>query len=235
MKIALIGYGKMGKAIEELALNRNHEICGKFTSKGIDLDVLKTADVAIEFSRPESAEANIRICIENKIPVVIGTTGWMDKLDELSALAQEHQSALLYSSNFSLGVNLFFELNKKLAQLMNPFSDYKIEMTEIHHTEKLDSPSGTAISLAEDIIENLDRKDDWKLNEEQSPSDISIIAERTPEVPGTHTIKYESEIDIIQIEHLAKNRKGFALGAIIAAEFIRSKQGVFQMKDVLKF
>ncbi|MAY82818.1 MAG: 4-hydroxy-tetrahydrodipicolinate reductase [Flavobacteriales bacterium] len=236
MKIAIIGYGKMGKAIEAIALERGHEIplkLGSENANDFDMDLLASCDVAIEFSRPESAAKNIEKCIQASVPVVVGTTGWYDQYDRLSKAVKDANTALLAATNFSVGVNLFFALNKKLAELMSDQSDYKASMTEIHHLQKLDSPSGTAITLAEGLIENHPEYSKW-VNEASSQSEVlPIISEREAEVPGTHIVKYESEIDSIEITHLAKSRKGFALGAVIAAEFLKDKEGIYNMKDVL--
>ncbi|WP_165732808.1 4-hydroxy-tetrahydrodipicolinate reductase [Polaribacter sp. 20A6] len=230
MKIALLGYGRMGKEIEKIALSRGHEIVIK---KDVD-DVIDItlADVAIDFSVPSSAYNNITNCINNNVPVISGTTGWLDKYDDAVALCKEKNSAFIYASNFSLGVNIFFELNKQLAKMMSSLEDYNISMEEIHHTKKLDAPSGTAITLAEGIIEN-SSKNNWELDEKTSEENIPIVAKRIPEVPGTHTVWYDSEVDSIEIKHTAHSRKGFALGAVVAAEWIVGKQGVFSMKDVL--
>lgn len=236
MKIALLGYGKMGKAIEAIAVNRKHEICLKIDSsnaKELNAETLKEADVAIEFSRPDVALKNISLCLESNVPIVVGTTGWYEKYSEIKEQFEEQKGALLTATNFSVGVNLFFELNKKLAQLMSPISDYKARITEVHHTEKLDSPSGTAISLAEQIIDNHATYSAWKNEESNQASDLVIESIREHDVKGTHEIVYESAIDRISIEHFAKNREGFALGAVIAAEFLKNNTGVFTMKDVL--
>ena len=230
MKIALLGYGRMGKEIEKIALSRGHEIVIK---KDVD-DVIDItlADVAIDFSVPSSAYNNITNCINNNVPVISGITGWLDKYEDAVALCKEKNSAFIYASNFSLGVNIFFELNKQLAKMMSSLEDYNISMEEIHHTKKLDAPSGTAITLAEGIIEN-SSKNNWELDEKTSEENIPIVAKRIPEVPGTHTVWYDSEVDSIEIKHTAHSRKGFALGAVVAAEWIVGKQGVFSMKDVL--
>ena len=230
MKIALLGYGRMGKEIEKIALQRGHEIVIKSNSSD-DYDI-KLADVAIDFSVPTSAFQNISNCINNNIPVISGTTGWLEKYDDAVTLCNQKKGAFIYASNFSLGVNIFFELNNQLAKMMNSLSDYKISMEEIHHTKKLDAPSGTAITLAEGIIEN-SQKTGWELDGEESETSIPIVAKRIPEVPGTHSIDYSSEVDTIEIKHTAHNRKGFALGAVVAAEWIIDKTGVFSMKDVL--
>ncbi len=239
MKIALIGYGKMGKAIEEIAIERGHEIVAKINSK-LPISHLKDqeCDVAIEFSVPESAVPNMQFCIENNIPIVVGTTAWQNKLSEITQLVKEKNGSLLHASNFSVGVNLFFALNKKLAQLIAPYPEYQVSIEEIHHTQKLDAPSGTAITIADQIIDNHKHYLNWELRcDEQlkTPEEtISISALRLPDVPGTHTVVYESEVDSIQLKHQANNRKGFALGAVIAAEFLADKKGVFTMSDVLK-
>ncbi|WP_341221828.1 4-hydroxy-tetrahydrodipicolinate reductase [Polaribacter atrinae] len=230
MKIALLGYGRMGKEIEKIALSRGHEIViKKDVNDVIDITL---ADVAIDFSVPSSAYNNITDCINNNVPVISGTTGWLDKYNDAVALCKEKNSAFIYASNFSLGVNIFFELNKQLAKMMSSLEDYNISMEEIHHTKKLDAPSGTAITLAEGIIEN-SSKNNWELDEKTSEENIPIVAKRIPEVPGTHTVWYDSEVDSIEIKHTAHSRKGFALGAVVAAEWIIGKQGVFSMKDVL--
>ena len=230
MKIALLGYGRMGKEIEKIALSRGHEIViRKDVDNKIDITL---ADVAIDFSVPNSAFNNITNCINNNVPVISGTTGWLEKYEDAVALCKEKNSAFIYASNYSLGVNIFFELNKQLAKMMRSLEDYNISMEEIHHTKKLDAPSGTAITLAEGIIEN-SAKDNWELGDKTSEENIPIIAKRIPEVPGTHTVWYDSEVDSIEIKHTAHNRKGFALGAVVAAEWIIGKKGVFTMKDVL--
>ena len=231
MKIALVGYGKMGKIIGEIAESRGHEVVAKL-NESPTLENLNNPDVVIEFSNPEVAFNNIKICLENKIPVVCGTTGWLDQKPEIEKIATENETAFLYGSNFSLGVNLFFALNEKLAELMKNFSEYKVQLEEIHHTHKKDAPSGTAISLAEGIIKNDHRFDAWKLDETKG-NELGIFAIREDEVPGTHSIFYRSEVDEIEIKHTAFNRNGFALGAVIAAKWIQGKKGNFSMKDVL--
>lgn len=230
MKIALLGYGRMGKEIEQIALQRGHTIVVK--NSGKETYDITTADVAIDFSIPTSAVANISNCINHQIPVISGTTGWLDKYDDMVDLCNQKKGAFIYASNFSLGVNVFFELNKHLAKMMNNLQQYNVSIEEIHHTKKLDAPSGTAITLAEGIIDNSDIKN-WELDEKTSEENIIIEAIRTPDVPGTHTVSYLSEIDTIDIKHTAHNRKGFALGAVIAAEWLQNKTGVFNMKDVL--
>ena len=230
MKIALLGYGRMGKEIEKIAISRGHEIVIKKDEN--DVIDINLADVAIDFSIPTSAFNNISNCIQNNVPVISGTTGWLDKYKDAVALCEKEKGAFIYASNFSLGVNIFFELNKQLAKMMQSLEDYKISMEEIHHTKKLDAPSGTAISLAEGIIEN-SSKQNWELGETASEENIAIAAKRIPEVPGTHTVWYDSEVDAIEIKHTAHSRKGFALGAVVAAEWLLGKTGVFSMKDVL--
>ena len=230
MKIALLGYGRMGKEIEKIAISRGHEIViRKDVDEKIDITL---ADVAIDFSVPSSAFNNISNCLNNNVPVISGTTGWLEKDDEALELCKEKKGAFIYASNFSLGVNIFFELNKQLAKMMKAVEGYNISMEEIHHTKKLDAPSGTAITLAEGVIENTSKKA-WELGEKASEENIAIVAKRIPEVPGTHSVWYDSEVDTIEIKHTAHNRKGFALGAVIAAEWISDKTGVFSMKDVL--
>ena len=230
MKIALLGYGRMGKEIEQIALQRGHEIVIKTSSKN-NYDI-SLADIAIDFSVPTSAFHNISNCFNNNIPVISGTTGWLEKYDDAINHCKEKNGAFIYASNFSLGVNIFFELNNQLAKMMNTLEDYNVAIEEIHHTKKLDSPSGTAITLAEGIINNSSKRE-WSLDGESSEENIPITAIRTPEVPGTHTISYNSNIDSIDIKHTAHSRKGFALGAVVAAEWLVDKKGVFSMKDVL--
>lgn len=231
MKIALVGYGKMGKIIDEIATQRNHEIVAKL-NESPNSENLNNADVVIEFSNPEVAFNNIKTCLENKIPVICGTTGWLDQKPEIEKIAAENNTSFLYGSNFSLGVNLFFALNEKLADLMKNFPDYNIQLEEIHHIHKKDAPSGTAISLAEGIIKNDNRFEGWKLDETRN-KELGIFAIREDEVPGTHSVFYKSSVDEIEIKHTAYSRNGFALGAVIAAEWIQGKTGNFSMKDVL--
>lgn len=232
MKIALLGYGRMGQAIEKIAVERGHEIVLKVDKNTFEYD-LSVADVAIDFSIPTAAVGNLTKCFETKTPVVSGTTGWLAQYDEMVALCNANDSAFIYASNFSLGVNLFFEINKKVAQLMDPMlgSSYRVDSEEIHHTKKLDAPSGTAITLAEGIIENTKVKN-WKLYESEK-DELTITAKRLGDVPGTHSITYHSEVDEIELKHTAYNRNGFALGAVVAAEWLKNKKGVFSMKDVL--
>ena len=230
MKIALLGYGRMGKEIEKIAISRGHEIVIR---KAADTEIdITHADVAIDFSIPTSAFENITNCFKNGVPVVSGTTGWLDNYSKALDICEENKGAFIYASNFSVGVNIFFELNKQLAKMMSSIDNYDIAMEEIHHTKKLDAPSGTAITLAEGIIENTS-KENWDLDEASSENNIPIVAKRIPEVPGTHSVWYNSEVDSIEIKHTAHSRKGFALGAVVAAEWLLGKTGVFTMKDVL--
>jgi 4-hydroxy-tetrahydrodipicolinate reductase len=230
MKIALLGYGKMGHVIERIALERGHEIVLR-KDEFNTYDGLSNADVAIDFSVPAAAVNNISSCFHANVPVVSGTTGWLEHYDEMIALCKEKNGGFISSSNFSLGVNLFFELNEYLAKIMSKFDHYKVNMEEIHHDQKLDAPSGTAISLAKGVIENSNYTN-WTLNTPNT-NEIHIEAVRTGTVPGTHTVTYNSEVDSIEIKHTAHNREGFALGAVIAAEWLAGKHGVFTMKDVL--
>lgn len=230
MKIALFGYGRMGKMIEQAALKRNHTIVAKIDIDTTEID-FSNIDVAIDFSMPTAAYGNITKCIENNIPIISGTTGWLDNYDNAVKLCKKKEGAFIYASNFSLGVNVFFELNEYLARMMKNLEQYKVSMEEIHHTQKLDAPSGTAITLAEGVINNTDYTQ-WKLDEADT-NQIPITAKRIEAVPGTHTVAYDSDIDSIEIKHTAHNREGFALGAVIAAEWIIGKKGIFTMKDVL--
>lgn len=233
MKIALFGYGKMGKEIEQIALQRGHEIVLKI--KGTEEYDISQADIAIDFSLPNAALSNIVSCFRNNVPVISGTTGWLDDFDKAIDVCKENNGSFIYASNFSIGVNIFFELNKQLAKMMNSQKEYSINVEEIHHTKKLDTPSGTAITLAGGIINNTSKRD-WQLKERQTQINagtIPIEAKRILDVPGTHIISYESQIDSIEIKHTAHNRKGFALGAIIAAEWLNNKIGIYTMKDVL--
>ena len=232
MKIALLGYGKMGKTIEQIAVARGHEIVLKIDNAETPYDIT-IADVAIEFSTPNSAFANISNSLTHKVPVVAGTTGWLSQYNEAVALCKAQQTAFLYASNFSIGVNVFFALNKTLAKLMSGLKEYEVAIEEIHHTQKLDAPSGTAITLAEGIIAETD-KAGWHLDT-AGENEIPIVAKRIDSTPGTHIITYSSEVDTIEIKHTAHNRNGFALGAVLAAEWIVGKQGVFTMSDVLGF
>ena len=239
MNIALIGYGKMGKAIEEIAISRGHNVVVKFNSQNpLESSQLRTTDVAIEFSQPDLALKHIKLCADGQIPIVVGTTAWEEHLQEIIDHIGKREASLIYSSNFSIGINLFFEMNKHLARLMNDKTDYVASITEIHHTQKIDAPSGTAVTLAKDLISNHSVYSSWKLKEDAQDfgeSDLPISAIREENVPGTHLISYTSEIDTLTIKHQAHNRKGFALGAVIAAEFIHKKQGVYTMSDILKF
>jgi 4-hydroxy-tetrahydrodipicolinate reductase len=236
MNIALVGYGKMGKEIEQIAINRGHRIVliiDRNNEQDFNVENIKKADVVIEFSTPSSAYSNYKKCFEACVPVVSGTTGWLAKREEIEADCLAKDSGFFYASNFSLGVNIFFEMNKKLASLMNSFPQYDVDMEETHHIHKLDAPSGTAITLVKDVLENLDRKDSWQLAEADSDSVLKIEAIRENEVPGTHSIRYFSEVDEIKITHEAYGRKGFALGAVLAAEFMNGKKGLYSMKDLL--
>jgi 4-hydroxy-tetrahydrodipicolinate reductase len=235
MKIALVGYGKMGKAIEQIAINRGHEIVLKINSENaeeLNEKNLKHIDVAIEFTKPSLAFNNVKICLDNSVPVVCGTTAWTEKIGEIEQLTKEKNGSFIYGSNFSLGVNLFFALNEYAAQLMNKVKVYETELTEIHHTAKLDAPSGTAITLAEGIINNSDFES-WVKGKSTSASQLGIISERKDPAPGTHIITYSSDIDTIELKHEAHSRVGFATGAVVAAEWLLDKKGVFTMKDVL--
>lgn len=238
MKIALLGYGKMGHAIEEIAVKRGHEIVLKINDQNLDdltKENIQKADVAIEFTNPDSAVQNILFCLNEKVPVVCGTTGWLKNLKTIEDKCKELNGSFLYASNFSVGVNIFFELNKKLATLLKPHPAYNVALEEIHHTQKKDAPSGTAITLAEQIIAVSDKKDKWVNSESEKENELSIISKRIDEVAGTHSVKYSSAVDDIEIIHTAHNRKGFAEGAVLAAEFIADKKGIFSMKDVLNF
>jgi len=231
MNIALFGYGKMGKTIERIALERGHVIVAKIDVDTDDYDLSK-ADVAIDFSIPSEAFNNINKCFNNSIPIISGTTGWLNKYNEAVANCNTTNGAFIYASNYSLGVNLFFELNKQLAKMMQKFSTYNVSMEEIHHTQKLDAPSGTAITLAEGTIEQT-TKENWSLDVTNDEKTIPIVSKRIDSVPGTHTVTYNSVVDEIEIKHTAHNRDGFALGAVIAAEWLKDKKGVYKMKDVL--
>lgn len=235
MNIALIGYGKMGKEIEKIALKRNHTIVLKVDVDNKDTVTaadFKKADVAIEFTTPHTVLGNIKKCFDADVPIVVGTTGWYENFDKIKSEALKGNKTLFYATNYSLGVNLFFKVNKYLAELMNKYPDYEVSMEEIHHIHKLDKPSGTAITLAEQVITKLDRKTKWSID--SVASDILFIEDkREGEVPGTHIIKYHSAVDDIEIMHKAHNRQGFALGSVIAAEFVKGKKGVFNMEDVV--
>jgi 4-hydroxy-tetrahydrodipicolinate reductase len=236
MKIALIGYGKMGKTIEKIATQRGHEVILRLdVNNPEDFKELYKADVAIEFTRPESAFQNLNRCMAAGVPVVCGTTGWLEKYDELVTICQECNGTFLYASNYSIGVNIFFEINRRLATMMDNYPMYDIDMEEIHHTQKLDAPSGTAITLAEGILQNIARKTQWVSNKIGEQTDITIASKRIDPAPGTHIITYNSPIDSIEITHTAHSREGFATGAVLAAEWLFGKKGVFSMKDMLGF
>ena len=235
MKILLIGYGKMGKAIEAIAISRNHTIEGKVDTRE-ELNQFKgNPDVAIEFSQPDAVVENLRYCFDRKIPVACGTTGWLDKKIELEKECVQKGGSFFYASNYSLGVNVFFKLNEYLAKLMNGRSDYSISIDETHHTQKKDAPSGTAITLAEGIIKNNPTKKSWKLEDESTPQNIAIKSFRIDPVPGTHVIRYQSMVDDIEIKHTAHSRQGFALGAVLVAEWLVGKKGLYSMDDFLQF
>ena len=238
MKIALIGYGKMGKAIEEIAIKNGHEIVLKITSQNIadfNVENLQQADVAIEFTNPHSAVDNLKKCFDANIPVVCGSTGWLHQWQEIEKYCTEKNGTFLFASNFSVGVNIFFELNKKLAALMNNRPEYNISIEEIHHTQKKDAPSGTAITLAEGVLNNNHNKEKWVLGETENNTELSITSKRIDPAPGTHIINYNSSIDSIEIKHTAHNRIGFASGAVLAAKFLKGKKGIYEMKDVFSF
>lgn len=236
MRITLIGYGKMGKAIEEIAVKRGHQIVATIDlANMVDFtkENITKADAVIEFTSPHSAYDNVKRCIEFGIPVVCGSTGWTEKLPELQQLNEEKKGAFIYSSNYSVGVNIFFEINKRLAALMAPHKEYEVILEETHHTQKKDAPSGTAISLAEQVLESIQRKKTWVNELSDNPEDLEIISQRIDPAPGTHSVKYSSAIDTIEIIHTAHNRTGFATGAVLAAEFTAGRQGFFTMKEVL--
>jgi len=236
MRIALVGYGKMGKEIERIATERGHQISFRVSLENQDdIENIQNAntDVAIEFSQPESAYENLKTLLNKQIPTVCGTTGWLEKQKEIEKLTLESQTAFFYASNFSLGVNLFFRLNEILAKIMNAHPQYQVAMEEVHHTEKKDAPSGTAITLAKGILEHYTSKTSWINQHTNRPEELEIISKREPNVPGTHSIVYTSAEDFIEIKHEAYNRKGFAMGAVLAAEFIQNKKGVFGMKDLI--
>lgn len=235
MKILLVGYGKMGKTIERIAINRGHTIAGRIDlGNQHELDTA-LADVAIEFSHPEAAYENISRCLNRKIPVVCGTTGWLAKKPAIEALTRYSDGTFFYASNYSLGVNIFFKLNEYLAKMMQPIKPYNITIDEVHHTEKKDAPSGTAITLAEGILKHIDRKKKWVNNDTDIPEELAIKSFRIDQVPGTHVVKYSSSVDDIEIKHIAHTREGFALGAVVVAEWVLNKKGVLNMDDFLKF
>ncbi len=223
----------MGKTIEQIAQQRGHKIIARFDAQGIEIDLLKNADVAIEFSRPEVVVQNIKTCFEQNIPIVCGTTGWLEQFDEITSLCMARQGGFFYASNYSIGVNLFFALNRHLAKLVQPYPTYNVDVLEVHHTQKLDAPSGTAITLADDILRLLPQKTHWTNEVEKNPSELSILSERTPNVPGTHVVTYHSAIDSIEIKHTAHSREGFATGAVVAAEWLKGRKGVFGMEQLL--
>lgn len=237
MKIALIGYGKMGKEIEQILIARGHTIpliIDLNNTNDLDAAHLQEVDVAIEFTTPSTAYGNVVKCLEAGVPVVCGTTAWLDKLPQVEQLCKEKTGAFFYASNYSIGVNIFFEINRRLAQLMNRFGEYDVTIEETHHTQKKDAPSGTAVTLAEGILENLDRKQKWVCGTTTVPEELEVVAIRRSVVPGTHTVTYESDVDSLSITHMAKSRRGFALGAVLAAEFLYGKTGIFSMKDLMK-
>jgi 4-hydroxy-tetrahydrodipicolinate reductase len=248
MKIALLGYGKMGKMIEQVALERQHEIVLKIDHDNLydlTLENLQKADVAIEFSTPHTVLGNIKICFDAGVPIVVGATGWYDQLQDVKKECLNRNSALIYASNFSVGVNIFFHINKMLAKVMNRFPNYEIQVEEIHHTQKMDAPSGTAITIAEGIIENIPVKEAWvnvvsgQVNDDSpvmiTPNQLLIESHRIENVPGTHTVVYDSEVDTIEFKHTAHNRSGFALGAVLAAEWIKERKGFFTAADLFNF
>jgi len=245
MNIALIGYGKMGQIIERFAIERGHEIVLKIGSKNLEeltVSNLKKADVAIDFSLPDSAIKNIYTCFEANVPLVVGTTGWYGQLQEIKNECLSGNNSLLYGSNFSIGVNLFFHINGVLAKIMNDYPAYDVQVEEIHHTQKLDAPSGTAMTIAEGIIDQLDRKTEW-VNELEGQTELEVVkqdqiliaSQRIENIPGTHTVIYSSEVDEIEIKHTAHNRAGFALGAVVAAEWLKNKQGFYNISDIFNF
>lgn len=238
MRIALLGYGKMGHEIEQIALQRGHTIALKIDANNamsFSPNLLAGVDVAIEFSTPHTAVKNIMTCFEANVPVVVGTTGWLDRLEEVKAACNKKGTSFFYASNFSIGVNIFFKLNEYLAKMMNGQSDYEVSMREIHHVHKLDSPSGTGISLANQILANIDRKTKWVEGGTKKKEELGIESIREGEVPGTHIVKYQSAVDEIEIMHKAHSRKGFALGAVLAAEWLPGRKGVYGMNDMLPF
>lgn len=237
MKLALIGYGKMGKAIEAIALQRGHEIIVTIDQPNLHeftKEKLVKADAAIEFTSPHSAFDNVKKCIDFGIPVVCGSTGWTERLEEMKNHCKLANGSFIYSSNYSVGVNIFFEVNKKLAALMAPHAEYEVILEETHHTQKKDAPSGTAITLAEQVLEQVSRKKQWMNELSDNPEDLEIISQRIDPAPGIHSIRYSSAIDTIEIIHTAHNRTGFATGAVLAAEFLKDRKGFFTMKDVLQ-
>jgi 4-hydroxy-tetrahydrodipicolinate reductase len=237
MKIALLGYGKMGKEIEKIATERKHEISLLIDINNLHeltTENLKKADVAIDFSVPETAYTNIMACFKADIPIVSGTTGWLDRFDEVVAECKNNGKTFFYASNYSIGANVFFEINRRLAELMNRFPEYNATVEEVHHIHKLDAPSGTALTIAGDIIQHLDRKKKWQLNKSEHPEILQINSIRMGEVPGIHLVKYDSPVDFIEIRHSAKSRKGLALGAVLSAEYIYGKTGFYTMKEFMQ-
>lgn len=248
MRIALLGYGKMGQIVEKIALDRNHEIVLKidqYNPEELTIENLQKADVAIEFSQPDAVLGNIQLCFEAHVPIVVGTTGWYGQLQHIKNQCEDGNNTLLYASNFSIGVNIFFHVNELLAKLMNRYPYYDVQVEEIHHTQKLDAPSGTAMTIAEGIIHHLDAKTEWvnevagdnadKIVHQLKDSQLLIESHRIDLVPGTHTVIYDSEVDSIEFKHTAHNRSGFALGAVIAAEWVKNKTGFFSVKDMFDF
>jgi 4-hydroxy-tetrahydrodipicolinate reductase len=237
MKIALIGYGKMGKEIGQIALQRGHEVVARIHSGNAASFTAKSlagAEAAIEFTRPEHAVANIFTCFDAHVPVVVGTTGWLQRLDEVKQRCADTGQGLFYASNFSVGVNIFFQVNKFLAKIMDRYPEYEISLEEIHHIHKLDAPSGTGLTLASQVLEHIRRKEKWVNAPSSSANELALVSKREGEVPGTHIVDYDSPVDRIEIRHVAHNRKGFALGAVLAAEFMKGKKGVYGMEDLLK-
>ena len=236
MNVALIGYGKMGHEIERILVERGHQIVliiDVNNTQDLNAEKLSEADVAIEFTTPGTAYGNVVTCLECGVPVVCGTTAWLDKLPQIEALCKAKNGTFFYASNYSVGVNIFFEINRRLAELMNAFPEYDVTVEEVHHTQKKDSPSGTAVTLAEDIVTRLDRKQQWVGETTTDPASLEVLGIRRSVVPGIHTVTYESSVDTITMTHSAKSRQGFALGAVLAAEFIRDKKGIFSMRDLL--
>ncbi|MCU0358755.1 MAG: 4-hydroxy-tetrahydrodipicolinate reductase [Cyclobacteriaceae bacterium] len=235
MKILLLGYGKMGKVIEQIALQRGHHIAGRITSANRHELPGINADVAIEFSKPEAAYENVKFCVENNLPVICGTTGWLERKAEIEKLTHHCNGTFFYASNFSIGVNIFFRLNEQLARIMNNFPDYAIQIDEVHHTQKKDAPSGTAISLAQGIMQHMPRKTSWVNHTDAATHEVPISSFRIDDVPGTHVVNYSSSIDDIEIKHIAHSREGFARGAVMVAEWIQGRKGVLTMEDFLQF
>lgn len=236
LRIALIGYGRMGHEIETVARKRGHQVVLTIDKNNQDAFTpgqLKKADVAIEFTLPDSAYSNIMTCLQADVPVVSGTTGWMDRFQEVVDYCREHKQAFFHASNFSIGVNLFFRINQQMARIMNQFTDYEVEIEETHHVHKVDAPSGTAVKLADILIHEIDRKKGWKKQKAEKAEELSVRSIREDEIPGIHRVMYHSTFDDIEIKHSAKSREGFALGAVLAAEYIQGRQGVYSMEDLL--